>query len=80
MPEFAEAFFGALRAGLVAVPINPGYTARELRHVLADSGASVLIATAGVVRRRRGSAELPSSRMSTPWTSAAPSARGRIRS
>ena len=31
--------------GLVAVPVNPGYTARELRHVLADSGAAVLVGT-----------------------------------
>ncbi len=49
VPEFAEAFFGVLRAGLVAVPLNPGYTARELRHQLYDSGASVIIATAGVL-------------------------------
>jgi long-chain acyl-CoA synthetase len=47
--EFAVAFFGALRAGLVAVPVNPGYTARELRHVLADSGAAALVATAAVL-------------------------------
>ncbi len=45
--EFAVAFFGTLRAGLVAVPVNPGYTARELRHQLADSAASVLVAGAG---------------------------------
>jgi long-chain acyl-CoA synthetase len=48
VPAFAEAFFGTLRAGLVAVPVNPGYTARELRHVLADSGASVMITTGEV--------------------------------
>ncbi|HYN95717.1 MAG TPA: AMP-binding protein [Pilimelia sp.] len=48
-PDFVAAFFGALRAGLVAVPINPGYTARELRHVLADSGAAVLLATPDVL-------------------------------
>jgi long-chain acyl-CoA synthetase len=48
VPEFAEAFFGILRAGLVAVPANPGYTARELRHVLADSGAVAMITTAAV--------------------------------
>jgi long-chain acyl-CoA synthetase len=42
-PQFAAAFFGALRAGLIAVPVNPGYTTRELRHVLADSGASLLV-------------------------------------
>lgn len=44
-PDFAVAFFGALRAGLVAVPVNPEYTARELRHVLADSAATALVCT-----------------------------------
>jgi long-chain acyl-CoA synthetase len=45
VPEFAVAYFGVLRAGLVAVPVNPGYTARELTQVLTDSGAEVLIGT-----------------------------------
>jgi long-chain acyl-CoA synthetase len=49
VPEFAVAFFAVLRAGLVAVPVNPGYTARELHHVLRDSGASVIIATPAVL-------------------------------
>ncbi|MFC3501538.1 AMP-binding protein [Micromonospora krabiensis] len=44
-PDFVVSYLGVLRAGLVAVPANPGFTAPELRHVLADSGASVLIAT-----------------------------------
>ena len=43
-PEFAEVFFGVLRAGLVAVPVNPGYTPREMRHVLADSSAAAVVA------------------------------------
>ncbi|WFF01654.1 AMP-binding protein [Micromonospora sp. WMMD964] len=43
--DFVVAWLGALRAGLVAVPVNPGLTAPELRHVLSDSGASVLVAT-----------------------------------
>jgi long-chain acyl-CoA synthetase len=47
-PQFATAFFGTLRAGLVAVPINPGYTARELGQVLGDSAASVLVGTPDV--------------------------------
>jgi long-chain acyl-CoA synthetase len=34
---------GALRAGLVVVNVNPLYTARELEHQLADSGARVII-------------------------------------
>ncbi len=49
VPEFAAAYFGALRAGLVAVPVNPGYTARELRHILDDSGPTILIAAPAVL-------------------------------
>jgi long-chain acyl-CoA synthetase len=47
--EFATTYFGALRAGFVVVPVNPGFTARELRHVIADSGASVLVGTPAVL-------------------------------
>jgi len=42
-PQFVIAFFGALRAGAVVVPCNPLYTAPELRHQLADSGAETLV-------------------------------------
>jgi long-chain acyl-CoA synthetase len=42
--DFAVTLFGAMRAGLIAVPVNPGYTRPELRHVLTDSGAAVLVA------------------------------------
>ncbi|MBV1849911.1 AMP-binding protein [Catellatospora tritici] len=42
--EFAVALTAVLRAGLIAVPGNPGLTPRELRHVLSDSGAEVLLA------------------------------------
>lgn len=41
--EFVVALLGAMRAGLVAVPVNPGFTERELRHVLTDSGADLVI-------------------------------------
>ncbi|MEO3777034.1 AMP-binding protein [Micromonospora sp. B11E3] len=44
-PDFVISYLGTLRAGLVAVPVNPGFTGPELRHVLADSGATVLICT-----------------------------------
>jgi long-chain acyl-CoA synthetase len=43
IPQYAIAFYGALRAGAVAVPTNPLYTAREMEHQLADSGARVLV-------------------------------------
>lgn len=41
--DFAITLFGALRAGLVAVPVNPDYTRPELSYVLADSGAGLLV-------------------------------------
>ncbi|TPW26920.1 AMP-binding protein [Pararhizobium mangrovi] len=34
---------GTLKAGMILVPVNPLYTARELKHQLADSGATVLV-------------------------------------
>ncbi len=41
--QYPVALFGALRAGLIAVNVNPLYTARELAGQLADSGAIVLV-------------------------------------
>ncbi|MGE7416437.1 AMP-binding protein [Methylobacterium tarhaniae] len=41
--QYPIAFFGVVRAGLVAVPINPLYTVRELVHQLEDSGATAII-------------------------------------
>jgi long-chain acyl-CoA synthetase len=59
-PDFVVGYLAALRAGLVAVPVNPGLAAPELRHVLADSGASVLIGTERVRELVAGVAgELP---------------------
>ena len=43
IPEFVFAYFGALRAGLVAVPANTGSTAVELTWLVADSGAAAVI-------------------------------------
>ncbi len=40
--QYPIATFGVLRAGLTVVNTNPMYTARELRHQLVDSGASVI--------------------------------------
>ena len=41
--QYPIAIFGVLRAGLTVVNTNPMYTARELRHQLADSGASAIV-------------------------------------
>ncbi len=41
--QYPVALFGIFRAGLVAVNVNPLYTARELRHQLQDSGARAIV-------------------------------------
>ncbi|MGH8111865.1 MAG: AMP-binding protein, partial [Rhodanobacteraceae bacterium] len=41
--QYPIALFGALRAGLAVVNVNPLYTARELEHELADSGAKAIV-------------------------------------
>ena len=46
IPEFVVAYFGGLRAGLVVVPVNTGYTPVELRHILTDVGARAFITSA----------------------------------
>lgn len=38
-------YFAAVKAGAVAVPVNPMYTAREITHILNDSTAGMLIST-----------------------------------
>ena len=41
--QYPVVLIGLFRAGLVAVNVNPLYTARELRHQLMDSGAKCII-------------------------------------
>ena len=41
--QYPVAMAGIFRAGLVVVNVNPLYTARELKHQLADSGAKCII-------------------------------------
>ena len=41
--QYPVVLIGLFRAGLVAVNVNPLYTARELRHQLTDSGAKCII-------------------------------------
>ncbi|WP_312242397.1 long-chain-fatty-acid--CoA ligase FadD [Pantoea sp.] len=41
--QYPVALFGALRAGMVVVNVNPLYTPRELKHQLNDSGAGAIV-------------------------------------
>jgi long-chain acyl-CoA synthetase len=41
--QYPVALFGVLRAGMVAVNVNPLYTPRELEHQLNDSGAKAIV-------------------------------------
>jgi len=45
-PEWSTIFFAAQVAGLVVVPLNAWWTAAELGHALADSGARFVVADA----------------------------------
>jgi long-chain acyl-CoA synthetase len=44
--DWLRAALGALRAGLVVVPVNTAYTDPELEYVLSDSGARLLVTAA----------------------------------
>ncbi len=46
---FVTAYLGALRAGLVAVPVNPRSATGEVARLLADCGARVVLADRGTV-------------------------------
>ena len=39
--DFVALYLGALRAGLVVVPVNPAYAEPEVEHLLTDSGAGL---------------------------------------
>ena len=47
IPAFPVAFYGALAAGAIVVPMNPLLKSREVAYYLGDSGARVLLAWQG---------------------------------
>jgi 4-hydroxybenzoate-CoA ligase len=48
--DFPVAFWGAIRAGVVAVPLNPLLTPEQVAHIVDDSRAALMIATAPLAR------------------------------
>ncbi len=67
--DFLVGFFGALRAGAIAVPLNPGSTERELVAALTHCGPVVLLAEAGDALAHRVAPPCGAS-VSVPATSA----------
>jgi long-chain acyl-CoA synthetase len=57
--DLAVLYLGALRAGLVAVPIDPACTASEAGHILADSGAALCVDGQNVGRIAAGPIDGP---------------------
>ena len=54
--EFVAVYFGALRGGLVAVPLNPGLTEYELAYVLADASPRLAFVGTAELAAVRGAA------------------------
>ena len=50
VPQFLIAYFGALKAGMVVLPVNPLLKAPEIEYHLADSSARILIGFNGAHR------------------------------
>lgn len=51
MPQQVIAYFGAIKAGGIVVNTNPTYTARELQHLLQDSGVETIVLISGLYER-----------------------------
>jgi len=59
--QYPIALFGILRAGMVAVNVNPLYTERELEHQLIDSGAEAIVIfanSASILQKVKGKTKL----------------------
>jgi long-chain acyl-CoA synthetase len=57
--DFVVLYLGALRAGMVAVPVNPAYTATEVAHILGDSQAATLLDAGSARTLLAGAADGP---------------------
>ncbi|MFN3414121.1 MAG: AMP-binding protein, partial [Thermoanaerobaculum sp.] len=55
--EMVVAFWAALWAGMVAVPVAPSFSARELREILVDSGARLALGDATSAKALASAAE-----------------------
>ncbi|MEO8887806.1 MAG: long-chain fatty acid--CoA ligase [Jatrophihabitantaceae bacterium] len=51
LPHFVLAYFGVLKAGLTALPLNPLLKAQEISYHLTDSGARILLTFEGFLEQ-----------------------------
>lgn len=51
LPQFVIAFYGAMKLGAIIVNTNPLYTAREIEHQFADSGAETVVLLSSLYAR-----------------------------
>jgi long-chain acyl-CoA synthetase len=59
-PQFVITFYAAMRLGAIVVNTNPTYTAPEIQHQLADSGAeTIVLLNLFLPRLRAAQAQLP---------------------
>ena len=79
LPQFVVAYFGILKAGCVAVPVNPLYKAGELGHVLSDSGARLIVTWAGSLDEAAKGAAEAGQRPSTLAVARSTCSRNRVR-
>jgi long-chain acyl-CoA synthetase len=49
--EYVVCFYGAMRAGLIATPINGAFTRAEVTYLLSDSGAAGIVSTPELLDR-----------------------------
>lgn len=61
--EYVVCFYGAMRAGLIANPIDSAFTKAEVQYLLADSEASGIVSTPALLAQLGVGAEEPSSLM-----------------
>jgi long-chain acyl-CoA synthetase len=55
--EYVVCFYGAMRAGLVANPINAAFTPAEVRYLLSDCGADAIVGTTDLLEPLRADLE-----------------------
>jgi long-chain acyl-CoA synthetase len=60
IPEFVEIYLGALSAGVICVPIDFRIIGDELKHIITDSDASIVLTTVEMAKPIKAVGELPS--------------------